>query len=492
MHYSETEVPRPDFAGGPGNWVLRNLTQFTILFGKNGSGKSVLLRHWRDLDPENFHYISPERVGQMVFQAGLMAELQTGQQRRERSQQNQSLDYRQSVITRIGTFLSARGAIDDPVDMVKPSEIAARLSEFIPDFAIKITGRSPYSELTRESTGAIIGDVNQLSSGEAQILSLGIDILLTVATWHAEGREKNLLLIDEPDAHVHPDLQVRFAEFIVKLAKDFSIQIVFATHSTTTLSAIGRTAPDDTSIVYMEFAKSEFSAKSFSKVLMTLTACLGGHLLMGPLMGSPLLLVEGDDDSRIWSQVPRHHVVDFAVIPCGGDEIKEYQKTLEQIFSSLLDAAESPIGFALLDGDKNPPVPDSDNPQNFIRFLQLNCHEAENLYLTDEVLTDLDLTWDQAKDLIKYKAWEFGQKEPLLASVDDWDRQNHDLKVVINEVANILDDKNVPWTVRVGKRIGTERPTEQLPEFLGNELIDALWGPEPALEEEQGEGNDET
>lgn len=359
----------------------------------------------------------------------------------------------------------------------------------MPDFTIKIMGRSPYSELTRESTGEIIDNVNKLSSGEAQILSLGIDILTTVATWHAEDREMNLLLIDEPDAHVHPDLQVRFAEFIVKVAKDFSIQIVFATHSTTTLSAIGRTAPDDTSIVYMEFAKSEFLAKSFSKVLMTLTACLGGHLLMGPLMGSPLLLVEGDDDSRIWSQVPRHHVVDFAVIPCGGDEIKEFQKTLEQIFSSLLDPAESPVGFALRDGDKNLPVPNEHHPQNFVRFLKLNCHESENLYLTDEVLTDLDITWDQAKDLLKYEASEFGQKEPLLASADDWDRQNHDLKDVIKEVAIILDDKNVQWTVRVGKRIGTERPTGQLGEFLGNDLINALWGPEPALEEEQGEGN---
>ena len=47
---------------------------------------------------------------------------------------------------------------------------------------------------------------------------------------------------------------------------------------------------------------------------------------MGQLMGSPMLLVEGDDDAQIWTQVPRHHVVDFAVLPCGGDEIKEYQK----------------------------------------------------------------------------------------------------------------------------------------------------------------------
>ena len=123
-----------------------------------------------------------------------------------------------------------------------------------------------------------------------------------------------------------------------------------------------------------------------------------------------------------------------------------------------------PPGYAQI--LENPP-PKAVQFQNFVGFLKLNCHEAENLYLTDEVLTILDITWDQAKDLIKYEALGFGQKEPLLASVDNWDRQNHDLKEVINEVANILDDKNVPWTVRVGKRIGTERPTGQLAEFLG-------------------------
>ena len=102
------------------------------------------------------------------------------------------------------------------------------------------------------------------------------------------------------------------------------------------------------------------------------------------------------------------------------------------------------------------PVANEHNTQNFIRFLKLNCLEAENLYLTDEVLAALDLSWGQAKDLIKYYASDYGQKEPLLVSVDDWNRKNYDIKKVINEIAKILDDKNVPWTVRIGKIIGAK------------------------------------
>ena len=147
MHYLKVQVPRPDYAGGPDEWILNNLTQFTILFGKNGSGKSILLRSWRDLDTENFHYISPERAGQMVFQANLMEEMQTGKQRRDQTQHNQFPNYRQSVLARIGSYLSARGAIDDPVDMVKPSKLLHAYPNYCPTLQSKLWGSLPFLSL---------------------------------------------------------------------------------------------------------------------------------------------------------------------------------------------------------------------------------------------------------------------------------------------------------------------------------------------------------
>ncbi|GAG33079.1 unnamed protein product, partial [marine sediment metagenome] len=47
------------------------------------------------------------------------------------------------------------------------------------------------------------------------------------------------LLIDEPDMHLHPDLQQNFAHFIFEVLNKFNIQILVATHSTTLLSALG-------------------------------------------------------------------------------------------------------------------------------------------------------------------------------------------------------------------------------------------------------------
>jgi len=204
---------------------------------------------------------------------------------------------------------------------------------------------------------------------------------------------------------------------------------------------------------------------------------------MGPLFGAPILLVEGEDDYRIWSQVPRHHVINLAVLPCNGEKIKKYQKALETVLSALCDKQETPHGYALLDGDKNLPEPNPDNPQDYIKFLQLNCHEAENLYLTDEALADLGTEWEAAKAKVHDEAPNFGQKEQQLREAPNWDRQNADLKEVIDQVAQILDPKNVPWTVRVGHRIGRERPTGQLADFLGPDVISALWGSKAATDE---------
>lgn len=40
-----------------------------------------------------------------------------------------------------------------------------------------------------------------------------------------------LLIIDEPEVHLHPTWQVKYAEILVKLSKEFAIQIVLTSHS---------------------------------------------------------------------------------------------------------------------------------------------------------------------------------------------------------------------------------------------------------------------
>lgn len=345
----------------------------------------------------------------------------------------------------------------------------------LPDFAIELKPANPPYRLLR-ATGGEVGNVDQLSSGEAQLLTLGLDVLTIGAVWELQGAPRRILLADEPDAHIHPDLQARFADFLVQAGTRFKIQVVVASHSTTLLAALGQFGKENTSVIYLDRTTSVFRAHPFDAVLKEVAACLGGHALMGPLFGLPLLLVEGDDDYRIWSQVPRHHVVSFAVIPTNGDEIHKYQKTLEQILNSLRSSGLPHAGYALLDGDKPLPQPNPNNPQSHVRFLKLSCHEAENLYLTDEVLGLLDTNWSRASATIAAQSGGYGNKQSKLAQAHSWNRQTDDLKHVINEISQILDPKKVHWTIRVGQALGRARPQGELKDFLGEDVVTALWG----------------
>ena len=342
----------------------------------------------------------------------------------------------------------------------------------LPDFGVELIGTNPPYKLVRNAANQLIGDVSQLSSGEAQIFSLGLDIATIAAIWELQNAETRLLFIDEPDAHVHPDLQARFADFLVQVASRFELQVVIATHSTTLLAALGQFAGDDCGAIYIDRTKASFSAEGFSAATKELTACLGGHVLMGPLFGIPTLLVEGDDDYRIWSQVPRHDVVSFSVIPSNGEEIYKYQASLEKILASLRDN-RGPAGFALLDRDKR--LPGENVPQAQIKFIRLNCREAENLYLADEVLSVIGTDWPTATAAIVAAAPRHGTKQTKLTNAAIWNRQMDDLKDVINEVALAIDTRPVHWTQRVGVAIGREKPAGQLAEFLGAAVMNSLW-----------------
>jgi hypothetical protein len=409
------------------------------------------------------------------FQPSYLQQQLDPHQRRNVSTRNFVNEYRQQVIARINAYFIARGRTPSGELPGDPDELEKLISTLLPDFAFAFTGTDPPYKLTRAGDNQTIERIDQLSSGEAQLLTVGLDILLMAAMWDIQKLPQRLMLVDEPDAHIHPDLQARFADFLVQVSRRFSLQIVVASHSTTLLAALGQFGAEEAAVIYLDRTKTDFDAQPFTFTLKELAACLGGHALMGPLFGVPLLLVEGDDDYRIWSQIPRHHITSFAVISCQGEEIKKYQKSLERIFNCLREAGQPPAGFALLDGDKSLPQPNPDVPQNHVRFICLNCREAENLYLCDETLALIGIGWGQASAKIAAESGRFGNKAAKLASAPQWNRQWDDLKYVIDEVASILDAKNIHWTARVGVTIGRSVPSGQLREFLGADIVSALW-----------------
>jgi predicted ATPase len=472
-HFNELEIDRPDFLGGE-KWTLRRLNHINVLLGRNGSGKSLLLRGLRDKHMETSHYVVPERTGEISFEAGLMVDMLNASGRRNQSAGNFSSNYGQQVVTRIQTYYTKRGTKPRAEIRQDPEKLIESLGLILPDFLVSVKAESPFYSLKRVKDGSPVTSVSKLSSGESQLLSIGFDILTMVGVWELDSQSQGLLLIDEPDAHIHPDLQIKFAHFLVYIQEEFNVQVLVATHSTTLMAALGQFGGDNVSLFLIESGKSDLRGERFTKVTKTISAILGGHLIMGPLFSMPIMLVEGDDDYRVWLQVARSGI-DICVLPCNGEEIRRYERLLERVFSSL---SENPKikGIALVDGDKPLPRRHPQSPQNFIPYMRLSCHETENLYMTDEVLSALGYeTREDAYNKVRAEAAKFGAKNALLRGIGGMDIQTGDFKAIVDSVAEILEPKKVRWSVRLGEILGRGRPTGMLKDFLGDPLLNYIW-----------------
>lgn len=475
VYFKNFSITKPAHLGG-GQWILENVSDVSVIFGRNASGKSQLLRALRDQDKEHRHYASPERGGEISFNPGLMQEEFDPNTRASKRQRNLAPTYREEVISRIQTFLSKRGDIRTARIRQNPSEIEKMLHVLLPDFNFNIIGgKNPPYELKRIHTEEIVSSVNTLSSGESEILTLGLDLLTICAIWELEKKKPRVLLVDEPDLHLHPDLQQHLASFLIKLIETYHTQIIIATHSTTLLSALGYHGGEKTSVIYLDNFKEIQKAINFDKTLRELATCLGGHALMGPLFSYPLLLVEGEDDYKVWSQAVRHQKLKLAVIPCNGEEIEQYAATLEKIFTAILDD-NKPSAYVIRDSDDSEENPPDKRSEKYVKRLKLSCREIENLYLTNEVLTKMNLTWDVAKNKIIKISGKFGQKNEQLKQIINSERKTTDLKGLMEELTQILDsEKKVDWRIRIGQSLGEQKPIGQLADFLGQGIMTTFW-----------------
>jgi putative AbiEii toxin of type IV toxin-antitoxin system len=88
------------------------------------------------------------------------------------------------------------------------------------------------------------------TNGELELSSAGTGLVALVALYAAmesvrsqglrEGDRSVLFLLDEPEAHLHPRLQGDVGEELAKLAGEFGLQLVLATHSIEMINRLGR------------------------------------------------------------------------------------------------------------------------------------------------------------------------------------------------------------------------------------------------------------
>ena len=129
-----------------------------------------------------------------------------------------------------------RAAINDVDNVVQYSLIEDKLHEVLD----KISEVSSGSVTCDESRSYSYGDKEQSVKLNINNLSAGLKSFVIIKTLLEKGalKEKDVLILDEPEIHLHPAWQMVYAEIIVLLQKCFDLTVVLTTHSAHFLEAL--------------------------------------------------------------------------------------------------------------------------------------------------------------------------------------------------------------------------------------------------------------
>lgn len=179
-------------------------------------------------------------------------------------------------------------------------------------------------------------------------------VLLLLAFFYA--RPGSVLLLDEPDAHLHVILQKDVYALVKRVASERMSQLVISTHSEVILDET-----DPTGIVAFTGAKPHALVNTSQKAQLkkALTRLRSLDFLLADQVGA-VLYVEGDTDENIlreWARVLGHPAKEFLDRPfvraIGGND----RTQIVDHFFALRDAYPHLRGAYVIDRHEGPPLP---------------------------------------------------------------------------------------------------------------------------------------
>jgi energy-coupling factor transporter ATP-binding protein EcfA2 len=472
-----------------GESTLENPSALNVIVGRNGAGKSRFLRFLAGLNSDARYmsrYLTPERSGSLSPDANIDNAVRNQKTWLEDNRRaNQSPNFKQAsaaLLRELAMIFAARIESDRTLrgdfDKTFVTEHLSKINSMLSNVVVERTGNQDFRFRNmdgRELTPA------ELSSGESEIVALTIEVLHFFQS--LDSNKTNVLLIDEPDVHLHPDLQARFARLLMRElnALDPKYQsktiVCVVTHSTSMICELA------------QYPACSIGVKNFDSGTITATPVQGELRKLAPFFGHPLsqvisadvlLIVEGEDDERVWQQAARSSQGRLKIFPCNSETVGD-QTALETLCDRLTSSIyENPRAFSIRDGDG---VRDPLQPIGCVQRFRLQCYEVENLLLTDEALQSLGSSWDDF--LARGHAWlarngqhqNAGEFAALLNSKDRF--RNQKLKALRNLIVGVLDSTK-PWEVIVGKALGSVRSSSDraLPhgivQYAGVGLLEAL------------------
>lgn len=382
-----------------GDVAITGLNNVNVLLGRNGSGKSRLLR---TIDQGiandqsfNVRYISPERAGVFRRDGNVLNNMERNSNwLKDVRRKNQADGFKSAsanLLREIETAYLRRLQDDLHIRQDHDRNFRRDRLDHINKLLSNLTIEQERSEfIFRSATGDVV-EPDQISSGESESVALAAEVMYFFET--LEENKFNLLLLDEPDVHLHPDLQARLANFILaqlgslKEEKLANVAILIATHSTPLVCALATS--ERVSVGAKDFGVNQVRFNALKDQIRKV-APFFGHPLSLSLSNDVMLILEGEDDERVWQQASRASNGQIRLFPVLSTSV-DVQSQLEQFCAPLLESLyDRPIAYSLRDGDG---IAEDLTPVGCIVRYRLHCYAIENALVTDECLAVMGTSW---------------------------------------------------------------------------------------------------